>query len=695
LKKFLSGNEAIALGAIRAGVSLVTGYPGTPSTEILETVARETAAKEAGARFPGIHVEWSVNEKTAMETAAGAAIAGSRSMVIMQQSGLNIALDPLINLNYLGVSGALVVVSADDPGLTSAFSLQDTRHFARGMKIAVFDPSTTEEAYHMTADAFDYSEKYGRPVILRPTTQICHSYAAMDPETLPYRALETRSHFSRGGGRWITLSPEAREAPEKVNADIEKMHADFSSYRGNSLIVTPEETYTLSQDSLPGGSGQLGIASGGVSYSYVMEILNPLPPGIKILKAGTFPFPDEMALSFLESLEEVLVLEELDPVIEEYLTRLCGSRHLRTSIRGKRSGDMPWSGEYTPALALEKIEGFLKRKVWVHISDLSKEKLPNTEKNPLPEIPSLASAPPAALAAAAAAADVLTQPLPDPPPLPLRPLELCAGCPHMGSFFAVREAVRKFGRGRKAVFSGDLGCYALGGAKPFEMIDTCLSMGAGTAMAQGIGRVEPGLLNFAFIGDATFFHSGVSALMNAVYNRSDIIIVVLDNGSSAISGNQSHPGVAASGVAASGVGGCTGISIPALAEAFGIKEIFRAEAFDTEAAVKAIGQVMEKTGVRLVILSGPCIYNAKGNAGAKGPGEKKNGFTIGAGKCNGCKDCIRMTGCPAIALKTTEIQVGRSKMTAQIDPGLCTGCGLCKALCSTGAIFPTMTQEER
>ena len=607
MKKFLSGNEAIAWGALRAGVSVITGYPGAPSTEILETAAKEASAQKMSAP---VHVEWSVNEKTAMETAAGAAIAGARSMVIMRCSGLNFALDPLINLNCLGVSGALVVVSADDPGTFSSFSMQDTRHIARYMKIAVFDPSTVEEAYLMTADAFDYSEKCGRPVILRPTTGICHAFTSLDPGILPYRAAKARAPFNREGGRWISFPPAARGTGEDVNADMEKTKADFSSYKGNSLVVTPDEVYVLSQDSLPGGSGQLGIAAGGVSYSYVMEILNPLPAGIKILKAGTHPFPDEMALSFLESLEEVLVLEELDPVIEEYLLRLCGARHLRTEIRGKRSGDMPWSGEYSPALALEKIEGFLKRKVWVHISDLSKEKLPAAEKKLPPEIASLASVPPAALAAAAAAADVLTQPLPDPPPLPARPPELCDGCPHRGSFLAVKEAVRKFGKGRKAVFSGDLGCYALGSAKPLEMIDVCLSMGAGISMAQGIVRAEPGVLNFAFTGDATFFHSGVSALMNAVYNKSDIIVIVLDNGGAAITGNQGHPGTGGAEI------GDAGISIAALAGALGVKEIVRADAFDTETAVKAVGQAMEKTGVRLVILDGGCIFNALG--GAKG-----------------------------------------------------------------------------
>ena len=670
MKKLLMGNEAIALGAIRAGVSVVAGYPGTPSTEILETIAREAALP--GGQASGIYVEWSVNEKSALEVAAGAAISGARALVTMKQVGLNVASDPLMSLNYLGVSGGLVVAVADDPGPISSQTEQDTRHFARYAKLAVFDPSSPEEAYLMVADAFDFSEKYGRPVLLRPTTKICHSYASVDLDTLPFRPVKTPSGFDKSGDRWVIFPPLAFKNHEKIEADLIKMGEEFSSYKGNSLTVTPDILGTQDEDSLPSGSGLLGIAAGGVSYSYAMEILTPLPPGLKILKIGALPFPAELALSFLEGLEEVLVLEELDPVIEDELVKLCGSRHLRTDIRGKRSGDMPRAGEYSPALAAEKIESFLKRKIWVHISDLEKENLPESaapEELPTMHV-SLASVHPAALAAAAAAADAQIKPPPEPPPLPPRPPVLCAGCPHRGSFFAVKEAVRKYGRGRKAIFSGDIGCYTLGNAQPLEMVDTCLCMGAGITMAQGIGRVEKGALSFAFIGDSTFFHTGIPGLVNAVYNRSDIIVIVLDNATTAMTGNQPHPGL---GIDALGRETAK-IDISALAAALGIKEIIKANAFDLESAEAAIRQVMDKTGVRLVIFEGPCVFLEKA----------KSRCVIDPVTCTGCMICIRKLGCPAISIDPAERAAPRP--VAIIDPGLCTGCGICKGTCPTGAI---------
>jgi len=681
LKKLLMGNEAIALGAIRAGVSVVSGYPGTPSTEILETVAREVALP--GSPAAEIYVEWSVNEKSALEVAAGAAVSGARALVTMKQVGLNVASDPLMSLNYLGVSGALVVVVADDPGPISSQTEQDSRHFARYAKLAAFDPANPEEAFLMTADAFDFSEKYGRPVILRPTTRVCHSYASVDLDTLPVRPRKAAGGFDKAGGRWVIFPPLALKNHEIIESDLIKMGNDFSSYRGNSLVVTPNVLKPQNDDSLPGGNGLLGIAAGGVSYTYAMETLSPLPPGLKILKIGTFPFPAELALSFLEGLDEVLVLEELDPVIEDELLKICGSRHLRADIRGKRSGDMPRAGEYTPALAAEKIEAFLKRRVWVHLSDLEKEKIAHSAPVPPPVSASLASARPETLAAAANAADVHVQILPEPPPLPLRPPVLCAGCPHRGSFFAVKEAVRKYGKGRKATYSGDIGCYTLGNAQPLEMTDTCLCMGAGITMAQGIGRVEKDTLCFAFIGDSTFFHTGISGLVNAVYNRSDIVVVVLDNSTTAMTGNQPHPGL---GIDALGREAGK-ISIPALAAALGIQEIARANPFDLEKAEAAVRQVMDKPGVRLVIFEGPCIFNRDFQKKAK------NRCVIDPGKCTGCMNCIKKLGCPAISIATKGgsadgpgAPAAPEKVRAVIDPGLCTGCGICRNLCPSGAI---------
>ena len=672
MKKLLFGNEAIALAAIRAGVSIVTGYPGTPSTEILETVAGEAAAGRAA----GVHVEWSVNEKSALEVAAGASLSGARSLVTMKQAGLNVASDPLMSLNYPGVLGGLVVVAADDPGPLSSQTEQDSRHFARYAKLAVFDPASPEEAYLMTADAFDLSEKYGRPVILRPTARICHGCATVDLDSLPETPAKKSSEFDRAGGRWVISPPLAFENHIKIETDLLKMGTDFSSYRGNSLIVTPDILQMPTDDGLPGGGGLLGIAAGGVSYAYAMEVMNPVPPGLKILKIGTLPFPMDLALDFLEGLDEVLVLEELDPVIEDELLKLCGSRHLRAEIRGKRTGDMPRAGEYTPSLAAEKIESFLKRKVWVNISNLEKEKLPDPRAE-LPAMPaSLASVPKGALAAAALAADAQMQPPPDPPPLPVRPPVLCAGCPHRGSFYVIKNAVKKYRMSRIPIYSGDIGCQALGSAQPLEMMDTCLCMGAGITMAQGLNRFGWGTLNFAFIGDSAFFHSGIPGLVNAIYNRADLIVVVLDNGNAAMTGNQSHPGIGMDALGRE----TDKISIPAIAAALGIKDVLRANPFDPEIAEAAVKQVMDTPGVRLIIFEGPCIANQKE--------EEKEPFVIDPEKCTGCRNCVMEFGCPAISIKNRNKAAAfmTGKLLAEIDPGRCRGCGMCRKVCRAGAI---------
>jgi indolepyruvate ferredoxin oxidoreductase alpha subunit len=618
---------------------VVTGYPGTPSTEILETAARE-AARGGDSR---VYVEWSVNEKSALEVGAGAAAAGARVLVTMKQVGLNVASDPLMSLNYLGVLGGLVLAVADDPGPVSSQTEQDTRRFGLHAKVAVFDPSTPEEAYAMTGDAFEWSEKYGRPVILRPTTRVCHSYASV--ELLPDLPRKKPAGFDRSGGRWVIFPSLAFRNHRRIEEDLVTLGEEFSSYPGNRLAA--------------GGSGgppARGIAAGGVSYAYAMEalsmealsagVLSPAsaPGAYKLLKVGTFPLPRKLALEFLDGLEEVLVLEELDPVIEDELVRLCGLCHLNVRVLGKRSGDMPIAGENTPALTAEKIAAFLR---------------------PLRR----GSPPPASVRQAASGTS--------PPALPLRPPVLCAGCPHRGSFFAVKEGVRKYGRGRKAVFSGDIGCYTLGNAQPLDMVDTCLCMGAGITTAQGINRVEPDTLNFAFIGDSTFFHTGIPGIVNAVYNKADIIVVILDNYTTAMTGNQPHPGTGKT------VRGdpAEKIRIPELVSALGVRDIARANPFALHASEEAVREALEKKGVRVIVFEGPCI--------ALSPGGER--CAVDPSRCTGCIACVKKLGCPAISTAAVKAQGG---LKARIDPLLCTGCGVCKEVCPFAAITGPSAPEE-
>ena len=620
-KELLMGNEAIALGALRAGVNVVTGYPGTPSSEVLETVARRNDGS--------VYVEWSVNEKVAMEVAAGAAYAGARSMVTMKQVGLNVASDPLMNVNYVGVLGGMVVVVADDPGPISSQTEQDTRHFAKYAKIALFNPSTPEEAYAMVADAFAHSEKYGAPVILRPTTRVCHSCATV--ELLDDLPGKVPSGFVKNS-RWVIFPKLSYLNHIKIEENLERMCDEFAAYGKNTLT----------------GSGSKGIATGGVTYSYCREALTD--KDCKLMKVSTVPFPDKLALKFMEGLDEVLVIEDLDPVIEDELIRLCGLNGLNVRVKGKRSKHIQNAGEITIDNVIKAVGEFLHPN-----TDLAGSSSTNAEPtHPRQDSPLISND-------AQTASPGVAQ-----PPLPVRPPVLCAGCSHRAAFYAVKEATK----GISAVYTGDIGCYTLGNAQPLDMVDTCLCMGAGITVAQGLRRVDRDTVHFAFIGDSTFFHSGITGLLNAVYNQTDIVVVILDNSTTAMTGNQPHPGM---GVTVMG-GKPEKISIARIAEALGVSTLCRVDPLDQKAAKDAVRSVIGQKGVRVILFESPCIHIVKRTATA----------TVDAEKCTGCKICARRLGCPAISL---------DKGKAVIDQNLCTGCGLCSSVCGAGAITVLGTPE--
>lgn len=589
-KQLLMGNEAIALGAIRAGVGVVTGYPGTPSTEVLETIAKHNDGH--------IYVEWSVNEKSAMEIAAGAAYAGQRALVTMKQVGLNVASDPLMSLAYVGVKGGLVVFVADDPGPISSQTEQDTRTFAAFSKLPIFDPVSPEEAYYMMEDAFVFSEKHQTPVLFRATTRICHACAAIEPDKTV--ASVTPEGFVKDS-KWVIFPRLSYGAHLHIEARNAQLRDTLSGYRYNTLS----------------GSGRLGIASGGVSYAYVKEVLPENVP-VKLLKVATpHPFPEKLALEFLEGLTDVLVLEELDPVIEKELLLICGKHHLSVNIHGKLDGTTITAGENTTEIIAVQLAAFLG--------------------NPVPATYA-----------------------PELPPLPVRPPVLCAGCPHRASFYAVKQAMK----GKKAVFCGDIGCYTLGNAMPLDMTDTCLCMGAGITVAQGISRVEPDTVCFSFTGDSTFFHTGIPGIVNAVYNGAHMVAVILDNASTAMTGHQPNPstGFTATGEIAQV------IDIEQVLLSLGVKKVFKANPLELTEAIEAVREAEKADGVSAVIFRSPCIAVSK----------PKPALTVCREACTGCKKCIRELGCPAI--------VTNESKQVQIDPALCYGCGLCAAVCPFGAI---------
>lgn len=591
--EILMGNEAMALGAIHAGVEVVSGYPGTPSTEVLEYIAAHNEDKN-------IYVEWSINEKAGVEVGAGAAYSGKRALVTMKQVGLNAAADPVMNLGYIGTKAGLVILVADDPGPISSQTEQDTRMFGKYSNIPVLDPSSPKEAYEMMVEAFDLSERYQTPVIIRPTTRVCHGSESFTAD----KTLEKRDlgGFEKDP-KWVVFPALSYKAHMNFKDRHPKMAKEFSSMDFN----------------LKKSGGKKGIISHGINHAYSMEVLSGLEADYSYLKIGTaFPLPEDLILDFIKDLDEVLVIEELSPYIEEEILKLVGREGLKLRVYGKLTDHTPYAGEFSPEI--------LKPIIYKYLG----------------------------LAYEEPAGPVRVD-------LPIRPPVLCGGCPHRGSFFGIKEAMK----GRKAVFTGDIGCYTLGNAKPLDMVDTCLCMGAGVTIAQGIKRAEEDTVNFAFIGDSTFFHSGITGLANAIYNQTDMILVVLDNGTTAMTGKQPHPGTGLTMMAQSH----NPISIPGLIKAMGVEEVSVMDPFKTEELKAEVQRLADLKGVRALVLESPCIKIFK----------KEKVYTIDEDKCIGCKICSNKLGCPALVK-------GRDGKIA-IDKDLCYGCSICQPLCPTGAII--------
>ena len=598
-KEFLMGNAAIALGAVASGVNVVAGYPGTPSTEVLETIAKH--------RPDDVYVEWSVNEKAAMELAAGASYSGARTLVTMKQVGLNVASDPLMSLEYIGVKGGMVILVADDPGPISSQTEQDTRHFAAFSKLPCFDPSSAQEAYEMIQEAYEYSEKYNTPVFLRPTTRVCHGYASVSVKDPEEYTVHTPEGFVKDSKRWVIFPRLSYQNHQKIEARNVELADIFSSYEKNKIYPACD-TFADSRK---------GIVSGGISFTYAMETL--IETGmVRHLKISTpHPFPEKLAAQFLDGLDEVLCLEELDPVIERELTYICGKYHLPVKILGKLTHNTANAGENTRDSVDTYIRTFLD--------------LPVKEQQKLTDVP----------------------------PRPVRPPVLCAGCPHRASFYAVKKAMQ----GRKTIFCGDIGCYTLGNARPLDMVDTCLCMGAGLNIAQGVEKIEPDTACFAFVGDSTFFASAITGVVNAVYNQANMTLVVLDNSTTAMTGHQPHPGTGRTVMGEI----VQKINIEQVLRGIGVQDIETVNPLDHEAAVSCVKELADKPGVKAIIFKSPCIAVTK-------PGTPMH---VDISSCIHCKKCIRELGCPAIITEDGNVS---------IDSSMCTGCGLCSQICPVHAI---------
>lgn len=639
-KKLLMGNEAFAHAALEAGVRVVAGYPGTPSSELIETVAKLHTAGKAH----GVHVEWSTNEKAALELLAGASYCGARTLFTCKQVGLNVASDALMSLNYVGIKGGCVLFVADDPGPISSQTEQDTRRFGAFSKVPVLDPATPEQGFAMMKAAFDLSEKYRTPVIVRPTTRICHASTFFEVEDETFAKPIPEEGFERSS-RWVIFPRRAFEGHGEINERLVGIAKDYAQDE-------PFASFNLQEQggdaSLP---PRLGVAAGGVSASYVREAIRRLEelcgeqgiqmPAYRFWQVGTpHPFPTAAADEFTCGLDRVIVFEELDHVIEDELAMRAGRTHASYEVLGKLTGDTRDRGENDVDDAIARLTSFFG------LSD--------------------------------SLGETLKVPASFDEPLPVRPPVLCAGCPHRGSFYAVKRALGK----TPAVLCGDIGCYTLGNAKPLDVVDTCLCMGAGITMAQGFSVVEPDKKQLAFVGDSTFFASGLTGIANAVYNGHDITVCVLDNATTAMTGSQPHPGT---GVTLMGPHRKP-ISIEAVLQALGVECIVHADPLDLEGSIDAANRGIDFEGPSAILFESPCVQLVK----------PKESVSVNTDTCTGCKKCITEIGCPGLGFDQTH-KGAKSKDRGQafVDASLCNGCGLCVQVCPFKALELPGNAEEK
>lgn len=613
-QKLLTGNEALALGALHAGVRVAAGYPGTPSTGALEHLLKVAP--------PDVHVEWSVNEKVALEIAAGAAWAGKRALCTMKMSGLNVASDSLYSVAYSGVVGGLVVYVADDPGVSAGMCEQDSRGFALLADLPLLDPPSVPDAYRLTRLAFDLSEAVGTPVLVRLTTAIAHSSAPVEvgePLQLSPREpllLRDIARFTKAGA-----------------AICMQQHRDLIARlarAGDWIREAGLNALTL------GRRGGLGVVAGGVPIAYLDEGLGLLasygldPEAVSVLRVlAPNPFPEAEVRKLLEHVGTVLVLEELEPHLERSVYVVAHQAGFAGRIVGKLDGTLPRVGEYD---VRHVVEGVAKALGLVLPLDLF-------------------------------AADEGPERLAAP-----RPITVCPGCPHRGTFMALQRAIRRSGYRRDQVMvTGDIGCTILGMNPPFEVVWNEVAMGASIGLAQGYVHAGVRTPVVATIGDSTFFHAGIPALVNAVQYGVPLTVIVMDNGWTAMTGMQFNPGTDE----AFQPSGNRRVDLARLIPALGVDHFFEVDPFDLERTTAVIQQALALPGVKVILARQECAIQA-GRRGLRA-----GRVRVVPENCNLCRVCVLQTGCPALELGTEAIA---------IDPALCYGCGLCAQVCQRGAI---------
>ena len=572
MKRLMLGNTAVARGAYEAGVTVATAYPGTPSTEITEQIAK----------YDEIYSEWSPNEKVALEVAVGAAIAGARSICSMKHVGLNVAADPLFTASYTGVNGGLVIMVADDPGMHSSQNEQDSRYYARSAKVPLLEPADSQECKDYVRFAYQISEEYDTPVIIRLTTRIAHSQSVVElAERTPYQL----KAYSKNPGKYVMMPAMAR----KRHLEVENRMKWLRDYAESTKL-----------NHIEWGNRDIGVITSGIAYQYSREALGD----VSYLKLGmVHPLPEKLIRQFANEVKTLYIIEELEPFIEDQV------RKMGLKVVGK--GLLPVTGELNAQLIKEKISG-----------------VKSENKSSVQEIP-------------------------------VRPPVMCPGCPHRGMFYVLK----KLG----LTVSGDIGCYTLGALSPVESIDTCICMGASIGAAHGMEKArgrEFGRQTVAIIGDSTFIHSGITGLIDVVYNKGNSTVIILDNSITGMTGHQPNP---ATGFTIKGEPTYQ-VDLVQLAKAVGVNRVKVADPFNIEEFEKIVAEETAAVEPSVIVSQRPCALLK--HVKYEGP------LTIDPDRCKQCKMCLKI-GCPAI------VDHGN---TVQIDAALCVGCGLCTELCKFNAI---------
>ncbi len=620
MKRLMTGNEAVAWGALNAGARVISGYPGTPSTGALESLLQKD--------LPGRHVEWSTNEKVALEVACGAAWAGQRALCTMKMSGVNVAYDSLIAIAYSGVEGGLVLYVADDPGVSAGCCEQDTRGFAALADLPILEPSTVSEACTLAAFAFELSEQARTPVILRLVTALANTFATVEVEgpcaelaPATPRLIRDINRFTKAGAA-ICLA-QHRDLIHRLEIAGEAIR----SAGLNSLRLAPD----------PGG---LGVIAAGIVHSYLdeaFELLEPYgldPARISTLQVrASLPFPDREAEALLAHCESVLVLEELEPHLERHLIIAAQRLGYRGKIYGKLNGSLSRLGEYA---------------------------LPQVTRG-LAEASGLAL--PEDFLKGDTSAEALAVP---------RPITVCAGCPHRGTYMAINRAIKKLKfKPDEVVVTGDIGCTILGMNPPFNTVWTEVSMGASVSLAQGYRYAGVQTPVIATIGDSTFFHGGMPGLVNAIQHNTDLTLVILDNLWTAMTGMQANPGTPCEAGEGS-EGADRPVDIARIIPAMGVEHFFTVDPFDLDGATAALAQAMQLPGVKVVLSRRECAIQS----GRRETLTRR--VRVLPEKCNLCRLCIIETGCSAL---------GVGDGTVTLDEALCRVCGLCVEACRREALI--------